>query len=101
MSQSSRAIAALMIRWAARTWLVGGVIAAEPPPQPSYDVPDGVAVQQLLLAGVGAFADDAGDPVIQPAHLLIAGRAASRWQPGRCAGARAVLPAGSSSRARG
>ena len=42
--------------------------------QPAHDVPDGVAVQQLLLAGVGAAGDDAGDPAFQPGHLLIAWR---------------------------
>lgn len=53
---------------------VGGTSAAEPAAEPPDHVPDGVAVQQLLLAGVGAFADDTGDPVIQPGHLLIARR---------------------------
>ncbi len=53
---------------------MGGMSVAEPAAEPSYDVPDGVPVQQLLLGGVGAFADDAGDPVIQPGHLLIARR---------------------------
>ena len=37
-------------------------------------MPDGVAMQELLLAGVGAFGDGPGDPVFQPRQLLIAWR---------------------------
>ena len=50
---------------------MGGVSSAEPTAVPPYDVPDRVAVQ-LLLGGVRVFADGAGDPVIQPGHLLTA-----------------------------
>ena len=41
-------------------------------PQPAGHVPDGVAVQQLLLTGVGPFGDDPGGPAFEPAQLLIA-----------------------------
>ena len=49
----------------------GGVRAAEPGAQPAGHVPDGVAVQQLLLAGVGTLGDDPGGPAFQPGHLLV------------------------------
>jgi hypothetical protein len=41
---------------------------------PAGHVPDGVAVQQLLLAWVGALGDDPGGPAFEPAHLLVAFR---------------------------
>src|SRR6266516_1297082 len=57
--------------------VVGGVPAAQPCSQPTDHVPDGVAVQLLLLARAGALGDDPGDPAFQPAHLLIACREGS------------------------
>ncbi len=43
-------------------------------PQPPQQVPDGVAVQQVLLVGVGAVGDGAGDPPFEPDHVLVARR---------------------------
>jgi hypothetical protein len=42
--------------------VVGGVCAGQPGAEPAGHVPDGMAVQQLLLAGVGALGDGPGDP---------------------------------------
>jgi hypothetical protein len=53
---------------------VGGMRPGQPAAQAAHDVPDGVAVQQLALARVGAFGDGPGDPGLQPGQLLIAGR---------------------------
>ena len=74
VSQSSRAMAALMFCCAATIWPWVAWVAAQPAAQPTDHVPDGVAVQQLLLARVGAFGDGPGDPAFQPGHLLIARR---------------------------
>ena len=53
---------------------VGGVGAVEPAAQAAEHVPDGVAVQQLLLVGVGSLRRWSGDPAFQPGHVLVAGR---------------------------
>jgi hypothetical protein len=48
--------------------LVGGVRGVEPAAQASFQVPDGVAVQQLLFVRAGAGGDGAGGPAFQPGH---------------------------------
>ena len=67
---------------------VGGVGVACALSQPAQQVPDGVAAQQVLFIGVGAFGDGGVDPVFESDHVLVAGGQDSRWRPGRCAGAR-------------
>ncbi len=74
MSQSSKAAAALMLRRAALAcpgvaWVLRSLAT-----EPAQHVPDGVAVQQLLLVVAGTARDDLGGPVFQPDHLLIAWR---------------------------
>jgi hypothetical protein len=51
--------------------VVGGVSACGSAVQAPKQVPDGVVVQQVLLAGVAAAGDHGGDPAFQPGHLLI------------------------------
>jgi hypothetical protein len=48
--------------------VVGGVSA---PGAAAQQVPDGVVVQHVLLAGIAAAVDCGGDPAFQPGHLLI------------------------------
>jgi hypothetical protein len=50
---------------------VGGFCAPDPAAQPAEQVPDGVAVQEFPFARAGPAGDDAGDPALQPGHLLI------------------------------
>ena len=52
--------------------VVGGAGVPGPPAQAAQQVPDGVVVQHVLLAGVAAAVDRCGDPAFQPGHLLIA-----------------------------
>ena len=53
---------------------VSDVIAAGAAPEPAQGVPDGVAVQQLPLAGIVAAGDGGRDPVLEADHVLVAGR---------------------------
>ena len=71
MSQSSRAIGGPDVPRTATSWswVVGAAGAAA---QPAQSVPDGVAVQQLLLAGVAASGDDRVVQRSSLAQLLIA-----------------------------
>ena len=43
-------------------------------PQPAQQVPDGVAVQQLLLPGIAAFGEGACDPAFEAGQVFITGR---------------------------
>jgi len=61
----------LDVRLGSDDLVVGGVRTARPGARAAGHMPDGVAVQQLLLARIGALGDDPGDPAFQPAHLLI------------------------------
>ena len=51
----------------------GGVSTVQPGAQPAGHLPDGVAVQQLLLVRVAPVGDGGGDPAFQPGELFIAG----------------------------
>ncbi|MFI9382105.1 hypothetical protein [Kutzneria sp. NPDC052558] len=51
--------------------VVGGIGAPDSVAQPSEQVPDSVAAQQLLLDGVRALGDGLGDTALEPGHLLI------------------------------
>src|SRR5450759_482761 len=52
---------------------MGGVRAAQPVAKPPQHMPDGVAVQQLLLVGVGSGGDRLADPALQPDQMLVPG----------------------------
>lgn len=53
---------------------VGDLAALGALAESAQQVPDGVAVQQVLLVGVVAACDGVGDPAFQPGHLFVAGR---------------------------
>jgi hypothetical protein len=56
---------------------VGGGLIGQPVTEPPQQMPDGVAVQQLLLIGIGPVVDGAGDPVFQSGDVLVSRRQCS------------------------